>query len=143
MTGAARRVLAFKARRACFFEGSMKTSDFSYDLPPKLVATHPTAQRDACRLMALLADSDAPQHLAFSDLPSLLRLGDLLVLNDTRVIPARLEGKRLPGGGEAELLLLEPASEDGWTWRCLGRPGAQADAGASPGVPRGPSGGDH
>jgi S-adenosylmethionine:tRNA ribosyltransferase-isomerase len=104
----------------------MKTSDFSYELPPELIATRPTERRDACRLLALTADATEPRHLFFRDLPGLLREGDLLVLNDTRVIPARLVGKRLPGGGEGELLLLEPAirrDPDGWTWECLARPG--------------------
>jgi S-adenosylmethionine:tRNA ribosyltransferase-isomerase len=80
----------------------MRLSDFDYRLPPELIAQAPTAARDASRL--LLVGRQALRHLQFSDLPQLLRSGDLLVLNDTRVIKARLHGEK-DSGGQAEILV--------------------------------------
>jgi S-adenosylmethionine:tRNA ribosyltransferase-isomerase len=92
-----------------------------FDLPPGLVAQHPAAERDQSRLMLLPGEGDAAEHV-FSDLPQLLRPGDLLVRNNVRVLPARLLGRR-GGGGAAELLLVRrddaaPAER----WLCLARP---------------------
>jgi S-adenosylmethionine:tRNA ribosyltransferase-isomerase len=80
---------------------------FDYALPQELIAQHPVRLRDRSRLMVL--DGDAIAHRSFSSLPHLLRPDDLLVLNETRVIPARLVGERKRGGGRVELLLLHPA----------------------------------
>ncbi|MGH8518130.1 MAG: S-adenosylmethionine:tRNA ribosyltransferase-isomerase, partial [Panacagrimonas sp.] len=80
----------------------MKTSDFAYDLPPELIAQHPAATRTASRLLHVAADG--LQDRAIVDLPSLLRPGDLLVFNDTRVIKARLFGHK-PTGGRVEILV--------------------------------------
>ncbi|MEX1994968.1 MAG: tRNA preQ1(34) S-adenosylmethionine ribosyltransferase-isomerase QueA [Steroidobacteraceae bacterium] len=88
----------------------MRRADFSYPLPQELIAQHPLPERTASRLLALDGASGALQDLRFTDLPALLRRGDLLVLNDTRVLPARLVGRKASGGA-CELLLeriLEP-----------------------------------
>lgn len=77
----------------------MRTDDFSFDLPEELIAQHPTEQRSASRLLHLARTSEAPlQHLQFTDLPDLINAEDLLVFNDTRVIPARLYGQKSTGG---------------------------------------------
>ena len=88
---------------------SGSTAAFDYDLPQALIAQQPAARRDASRLMVL--EGDATQHRRFSDLPQLLESGDLLVLNETRVVRARLLGRRA-GGGRAELLLAAPGGVD-------------------------------
>ena len=100
------------------------TAAYDYDLPEELIAQHPAAQRDASRLLVL--EGEAMQHRRFSDLPALLKSGDLLVLNETRVIRARLLGRRA-GGGRAELLLLHPAGSmrydpSALRWIALTRP---------------------
>lgn len=82
----------------------MRKSDFHYDLPPALIAQHPAAIRTGSRLLHLRAGNDAVADLRFADLPQLLRPGDLLVLNDTRVVPARLWGRK-ETGGRIELLI--------------------------------------
>ncbi len=76
----------------------MKTSDFTFELPPELIAQHPLPERTASRLLCLDRDTGAVDHRQFADLPDLLRAGDLLVFNDTRVIPARLFGHKATGG---------------------------------------------
>ena len=98
----------------------MKTSDFTFDLPPELIAQTPLERRDASRLLALDRANGAIRHLHFYDLPSLLRPGDCLVLNDSRVLPARLLGRRA-GGGACEVLLLTDKGDR--VWECLVRPG--------------------
>lgn len=105
----------------------MKTSDFYFDLPPELIAQTPLEQRDASRLMALDRTTGTTRHLRFYDLPSLLRPGDCLVLNDSRVLPARLIGKRA-GGGACEVLLLIDRGDK--VWECLVRPGKKLRPGA-------------
>ena len=82
----------------------MKLSDFHYHLPPELIAQHPLAERSASRLLSLDSASGAMQHLQFTDLPSCLTPGDLLVFNNTRVIPARLWGQK-ETGGRVEILV--------------------------------------
>lgn len=98
----------------------MKTSDFFYDLPEELIAQTPAERRDASRLMVLDKSNGAIEHRHFYDLPSYLRSGDCLVLNDSRVIPARLFGTR-PTGGAVEVVLLKDLG--GGRWECLTRPG--------------------
>jgi len=87
------------------------TSDFTFDLPDELIAQHPPSERGGSRLMVVDRSSGATAHRVFADLPSLLRAGDVLVVNDTRVFPARLVGTRLPGGGAAECFLIRPAAD--------------------------------
>src|SRR5580658_4393426 len=88
----------------------MRRTDFHFDLPKELIAQRPTEQRSASRLLALEADGSY-QDLSFSDLPSLLNPGDLLVFNDTRVVPARVHGKK-DSGGRIELLLERALDEN-------------------------------
>jgi S-adenosylmethionine:tRNA ribosyltransferase-isomerase len=83
----------------------MLRSEFHYDLPRELIAQVPLAERSTSRLLVLDGATGAVEDGRFADLPELLRPGDLLVLNDTRVLPARLSGKRTPSGGRVELLL--------------------------------------
>jgi S-adenosylmethionine:tRNA ribosyltransferase-isomerase len=96
----------------------VKTSDFDYDLPAELIAQTPVEPRDASRLLVLNRTTGQIAHHQFGDLPRYLRPGDLLVGNDSRVIPARLRGVK-PSGGAVEVLLLRPAS--GPAWECLVR----------------------
>ena len=98
----------------------MKTSDFLYDLPEELIAQTPLPQRDASRLLVLDRTSGEIEHRRFHDLPEYLLPGDCLILNDSRVIPARLFGVR-PSGGAVEVVLLREL--DGGRWECLSRPG--------------------
>ena len=93
------------------------------------IAQEPPATRGGSRLMALDRASGRVTHLTFDDLPSLLRAGDLLVVNDTRVFPARLIGTRLPGGGAAECFLIRPAAEAD-TWIALVHPGQRLREGS-------------
>ena len=106
----------------------MKTKDFYFDLPPELIAQTPIAQRDASRLLVLDKETGAWEHMHFYDLPAYLRPGDCLILNDSRVLPARLLGRRLPGGGACEVLLLIDRGDK--TWECLVRPGKRMRVGA-------------
>ncbi len=106
----------------------MKTSDFYFDLPEELIAQTPLQQRDGSRLLSLDKGSGAIAHRHFYDLPKLLNPGDCLVLNDSRVLPARLIGKRLPGGGACEVLLLVDRGQG--LWECLVRPGRKMRTGA-------------
>lgn len=117
----------------------LKVSDFDFDLPAALIAQHPPAARGASRLLTLDRMTGRLSHHQFSDLPSLLRPGDLLVVNDTRVFPARLIGTRVPGGGAAECLLVRPsetspdqvgAHEHAEMWVALVHPGQRLRAGA-------------
>ncbi len=104
----------------------MWLSDFAYPLHEGLIAQVPAAERDASRLLALDRATGAVRHHAFRELPALLRAGDLLVLNDTKVIPARLVG-RWESGGAVELLLVREA-EPG-TWEAMVKPAAKARPG--------------
>ena len=99
----------------------MKTSDFNFTLPPELIAQTPLEKRDASRLLLLDKRTGEWEHRHFYELPQFLRPGDCLVLNDSRVLPARLIGRRLPGGGACEILLLTDRGGD--LWECLVRPG--------------------
>jgi S-adenosylmethionine:tRNA ribosyltransferase-isomerase len=99
----------------------VRTADFDYELPPELIAQHPPVERDAARMLVLDPQSGAVVHAAVRDLPRYLNPGDLLVLNDSRVLPARLIGRR-HDGGEAEVLLLRPLPEGHLRWEALIRP---------------------
>ena len=104
----------------------LKTSDFIYDLPEELIAQTPSERRDGSRLLALDRRTGAIEHRHFYDLPEYLRPGDCLVLNDSRVIPARLFGTR-PSGGAVEVVLLRELGEG--RWECLSRPGKKMRVG--------------
>ena len=104
----------------------MKKSDFAYDLPQELIAQTPLEQRDASRLMCLDKTTGEIRHRIFRELPELLREGDCLVMNDSRVIPARLFGTR-PTGGSVEVVLLRDLG--GGEWECLTRPGRKTPPG--------------
>jgi len=95
----------------------LKTSDFDYELPQEYIAQTPVEPRDASRLMVLQRQSGEIEHTTFGEIGSYLRPGDLLVINETRVIPARLYARKIPGGGRAELLLLR--RQDDRTWEAL------------------------
>ena len=97
----------------------MDVADFEYELPEELIAQAPLPERDASRLLVLPRRSGHLQHRAIRDLPGLLRAGDLLVVNDARVIPARLHGRKEGSGGKVELLLIEPLA--GGDWLALGQ----------------------
>ncbi|MCI6646178.1 MAG: tRNA preQ1(34) S-adenosylmethionine ribosyltransferase-isomerase QueA [Oscillospiraceae bacterium] len=105
----------------------MKKSDFWFDLPEELIAQTPLEQRDCSRLMHLSKETGEIEHLHFSDLPRFLNPGDCLVLNDSRVLPARLIGHR-PTGGQVEVLLLKDLGND--EWECLTKPGKKTRPGA-------------
>ncbi|MCM8794889.1 MAG: tRNA preQ1(34) S-adenosylmethionine ribosyltransferase-isomerase QueA [Candidatus Omnitrophica bacterium] len=94
---------------------------FTYELPSHQIAQEPCAPRDAARLLVLNRATGSIDHRIFSDLPGFLRAGDCLVLNDTKVLPARLYGKKVDTGGAVELLIL--AEEQEGVYRCLGQPG--------------------
>ena len=106
----------------------LKTSDFYFDLPEELIAQTPLEHRDGSRLLVLDKVSGATEHMHFFDLPKLLRPGDCLIMNNSRVLPARLIGHRLPGGGACEVLLLIDRGDK--TWECLVRPGKKMRRGA-------------
>ena len=106
----------------------MKTSDFYYELPQELIAQTPIEKRDASRLMTLDRATGEIGHHHFYELPNFLRPGDCLILNDSRVLPARLLGQRLPGGGACEVLLLTDKGDG--VWECLVRPGRKMRTGA-------------
>ena len=106
----------------------MKTSDFYYDLPEELIAQTPVAQRDTSRLMTLDKTSGTVEHHHFYELVEYLKPGDCLIMNNSRVLPARLLGQRLPGGGACEVLLLIDRGDK--TWECLVRPGRKMRTGA-------------
>jgi S-adenosylmethionine:tRNA ribosyltransferase-isomerase len=97
----------------------MRTSELDYDLPPELIAQHPLERRDDSRLLVYRRGDEEVEHRRFRDLPRELGPTDVVVVNDTRVVPARLRLRR-PGGGEAEVLLLEEL-EPG-VWEALARP---------------------
>jgi S-adenosylmethionine:tRNA ribosyltransferase-isomerase len=105
----------------------MRTADFDYELPPELIAQVPAPQRDQSRLLVLHRQSGQIEHRTFHNLPGYLRSGDLLVLNNSRVIPARLRGMNAHTGGKFEILLLAENAINDW-WVML-RPGKRARVG--------------
>ena len=113
----------------------MNVSSFDFDLPAQLIAQVPLPERDASRLLLLPRISGQVEHRAVRDLPRLLRPGDLLVVNDARVIPARLLGHKAGTGGKVELLLVEPLG--GTEWLALGQSSKALREGAEVDVPGG------
>jgi S-adenosylmethionine:tRNA ribosyltransferase-isomerase len=119
----------------------MDVAEFDFDLPPELIAQYPTADRDGARLLHLPLESPHVRHARIADLPGILAPGDLLVVNDTRVFPARLLGRRVPGGGAAECFLVgrvepgpattgrDPLPSEEW-WEALVHPGQKLGPGA-------------
>lgn len=92
----------------------MKTADFDYDLPEEMIAQTPREPRDASRLFVLKRSDGSYTHTVFAEIGEFLYPGDVLVLNETRVIPARLFSHKIPSGGRVEILLLRPLSETHW-----------------------------
>ncbi len=108
----------------------MQVADFDFELPEALIAQVPVTPRDASRLL-VLPPGGGVEHRTFADLPSLLRAGDLLVFNDTRVIPARLLGVKEGTGGKVEMLLVDPVGGDlPRRWRAIGKAGKAIREGA-------------
>ena len=105
----------------------MCTADFHFDLPPELIAQQPLPQRDQSRLLVVQRGENRTEHRRFQDFPDFLRAGDVLVLNNSRVIPARLHGKNSKTGGKFEILLLEDSAVNDW-WAMM-RPGKRAQPG--------------
>ena len=103
----------------------LRTSDYDYPLPDDLIARHPLARREDSRMMVLHRDGERIEHRLFREFPTFLRQGDLVVLNDTRVIPARV----FADGGKIELLFLESTEEN--AWKCLVKPGRKMRIGAT------------
>ena len=121
-SAACRRASAEPGQTRSSSPETLKIADFDYDLPPGAIAQEPLAQRDASRLLVLTAPPVPSLTAPSATLPSLLRPGDLLVMNRSRVFPARLLARR-PGGGAAEVLLVSPRSADGRQWSAWLRPG--------------------
>src|SRR6476659_9136613 len=113
------------------FSDGMLVRDFDFDLPPALIAQEPAADRSGARLLHLPRAMGPPVHATIAALPALLRPGDLIVVNNTRVFPARLIGRRVPSGGAVECLLVGRASDaDPALWEALMHPGQKLKPGA-------------
>jgi len=113
--------------RAYAYKCGVRTADFYYELPPELIAQHPAPQRDGSRLLVLHRTDGRFEHRRFPDFLAYVGPGDVLVLNDSRVIPARLRGHKPASGGEVEVLLVEENGVNDW-WAML-RPGKRVRAG--------------
>lgn len=107
----------------------MKTSDFDYELPEELIAQHPAAQRDHSRLLVMDKNTGAVEHRVFRDIVNYLHAGDVLVLNNTKVIPARIFGVKEGGTAKIEVLLLKRDDDLPNTWEVLVHPGKRAKVG--------------
>lgn len=105
----------------------MLKSDFWYDLPKEQIAQEPVSPRDAARLMVLYRENDKIEHRVFRDLSDYLMPGDLLVVNNSKVLPARIIGTKYPTGAVCELLLLRQVKGD--QWECLAKPGKRMQPG--------------
>lgn len=105
----------------------MRIDEFTFELPEELIAQEPVEPRDAARLLVLHRETGHLEHRIFHDLPDYLRPGDILVLNDTKVIPARLRGRKAGTGGQVEVLLVHRRSE--CEWEALVRPGRRIPPG--------------
>ena len=111
---------------------ALRTGDFEIEIPTELIARQPCPMRDQSRLLVVHRDSERLEHRQFPDLLEYLRLGDVLVLNDSRVIPARLHGRNLKTGGHFEILLLEEKEPN--VWEAMMRPGRRAQVGTRIGL---------
>lgn len=105
----------------------MNVKDFDFYLPEELIAQHPLEKRDTSRLMVLDKETGEIEHKVFHDIVEYLNPGDTLVLNNTRVMPARLIGEKEGTGGKIEFLLLKRVDKD--QWECLAKPGKSARVG--------------
>ncbi|HEV7889068.1 MAG TPA: tRNA preQ1(34) S-adenosylmethionine ribosyltransferase-isomerase QueA [Pyrinomonadaceae bacterium] len=109
----------------------MHISEFDYELPEELIAQHPLGRRDASRMLVASRAEGSWRDGSFSEFPAELREGDCVVVNNTRVFPARLEGRREPTGGRVEFLLVRRREDlGGETWEAMARPARRLDAGA-------------
>src|SRR5215204_4693053 len=109
----------------------MRISDFDFELPDELIAQHPLERRDASRMLVVDRSRGTWRDASFADLPSELGEGDAVVVNNTRVFPARLVGRREPTGGRVELLLVRRRAEfEDETWEVLAKPARRLEAGA-------------
>ena len=115
----------------------MKTADFDYNLPEELIAQEPAAQRDECRLLVMNRQTGEVEDRIFRDIKEYLRPGDLIIANETRVLPARLLGTKRGTGGAAEVFLLKDVTLENATtsnasayWEVLVKPGRRLKAGA-------------
>jgi S-adenosylmethionine:tRNA ribosyltransferase-isomerase len=109
----------------------MRISDFDFELPEELIAQHPLERRDASRMLVVSRAGESWHDRAFAEFPSELREGDTVVVNNTRVFPARLMGRREPTGGRVELLLVRRREDlGGETWETLARPARRLENGA-------------
>lgn len=121
---------------SAYATGTMKTSDYDYDLPEELIAQEPAAERDGCRMLVMDRKTGALEDRIFRDIEDYLQPGDLLVANETRVLPARLLGAKRGTGGAAEVFLLrevagdEPRTNTCAFWEVLVRPGKRLKPGA-------------
>lgn len=120
----------------------LKVADFDYELPSHRIAQQPVLPSHDARLLVSQGRDQALTHTQMLDLPRWLNPGDLLIVNDTRVWPARLTGQRLPGGGKAELVLLQlvgdwPEQDGGQVWDCLAKPGRRLSPGIQLSLARG------
>lgn len=106
----------------------LKTSDYDFDLPKELIAQDPSKERDTCRLLCMNKETGELQHHIFHDIVDFLNPGETLVLNDTKVIPARLHGVKEDTGAQVEILLLK--RKEGDVWETLVRPGKKLKPGA-------------
>lgn len=103
-------------------EAPLKLSDFDYPLPEELIARYPLTKRDQSRMLVVDSETGSLNHQKFHNLPDQLKPGDLVVLNNTRVLPARLLGTREGHSGKVEILLLHPSAEDPLVWSAMMRP---------------------
>ena len=115
-----------RARQLPTNQLAVRTEELDYDLPPELIAQRPLDRRDESRLLVYERSTGTVRHRVFHELPAELGRGELLVVNDTRVVPARIHTRR-PGGGKAEILLLEPLGDG--VWEALARPSRKLRAG--------------
>jgi S-adenosylmethionine:tRNA ribosyltransferase-isomerase len=104
-------------------------NSYDYPIPPELIAQNPSDRRDSSRLMRLDRPTGKTEHRRFSDLPSLLRKGDVIVMNDTRVFKARIIGRKIPSGASVEIFFLSPTDKPD-TWAALVRPGRKLPPGS-------------
>ena len=111
----------------------VKTDDFDYTLPQELIAQTPIEPRDQSRLMVLNRKDGSIVHRRFSEITDYLHEGDVMVFNDSRVIPARLKGRRTGSGGKVEILLLRRVSAG--LWEALVKPGRRLQAGSTVEIP--------
>ena len=112
----------------------MKTSDFDYHLPPELIAQTPLEPRDSSRLLVLERSTGSMEHRSFRDLPQYMGPGDVLVMNDSRVLPGRLLGSRENTGGRVEFLLLQRVGQG--LWKAIARPSRSLGPGVRARIPR-------